>query len=92
MRGVISAREGPTIVTETNIPSGPGHCERLHRPPAPRQIFNYHLDAVTTLFLVAVVALLIVTSAREWWLVLSKRKAAVVHETPFVETALVAGD
>jgi len=26
-------------------------------------------------------------SIREWWLVLSKRKPAVVHETPFVESA-----
>jgi carbon starvation protein len=62
-------------------------------PAAARRIsFNYHLDAVITLFFMAVVALLIVTSAREWWLVLTKRKAAVVHESPFVETALVAGD
>jgi len=61
-------------------------------PDAARRVFNYHLDAVITLFFMAVVALLIFTSAREWWLVLSKRKAAVVHETPFVETALVVGD
>ena len=59
---------------------------------AARRVFNYHLDAVITLFFMAVVALLIFTSAREWWLVLSRRKAAVVHETPFVETGLVAGD
>jgi len=59
---------------------------------AARRILNYQLDAIITLFFLSVVALLIVTSAREWWLVLSKRKAAVVHETPFVETALVSGD
>ncbi len=40
----------------------------------------------------AVVAMLVITSAREWWLVLSKRKPAVVHEAPFVATTLVAGD
>ncbi len=61
-------------------------------PDAARRVFNYHLDAVITLFFMAVVALLIVTSAREWWLVLSKRKPAVVHETPFVATALMTGD
>jgi len=61
-------------------------------PDAARRVFNYHLDAWITLFFVAVVALLIITSAREWWLVLSQRKAAVVHETPFVPTALLAGD
>jgi len=60
-------------------------------PDAARRVFNYHLDAVITLFFMAVVALLIFTSAREWWLVLSKRKPAVVHETPFVQTALAAG-
>jgi carbon starvation protein len=65
---------------------------RAADPDAARRVFNYHLDAVITLFFMAVVALLILTSAREWWLVLSKRKAPVVHETPFVETALVAGD
>jgi carbon starvation protein len=61
-------------------------------PRAADRIFNAHLNAVIALFFMGVVALLIVTSAREWWLVLSKRKAPVVHETPFVETALVAGD
>jgi len=39
-----------------------------------------------------VVGVLIVTSLREWWLVLSKRKPAVVHEAPFVESVYAAGD
>ena len=60
-------------------------------PDAARRIINYHVDAWITLFFMGVVALLIVTSAREWWLVLSRRKAAVVHEAPFVATTLVAG-
>jgi carbon starvation protein len=59
---------------------------------AARLVFNDRLNAAVALFFMAVVALLIVTSAREWWLVLSKRKLAMVHEAPFVETALVAGD
>jgi len=59
---------------------------------AARRIINYHLDAWITLFFMAVVALLIFTSAREWWLVLSRRKSAVVHEAPYVTTTLVAGD
>jgi len=50
------------------------------------------LDAGITLFFMTVVAMLVCTSAREWWLVLSRRKPAVVHEAPFVPTALVAGD
>src|SRR6266849_6553973 len=61
-------------------------------PNAARLIFNDRLDAAIALFFVAVVAMLVFTSAREWWLVLSRRKPAVVHEAPFVATTLVAGD
>lgn len=61
-------------------------------PNAARLIFNDRLNAIVALFFMAVVALLIVTSAREWWLVLSRRKPAVVHEAPFVETVYAVGD
>jgi hypothetical protein len=45
-------------------------------------IFNSRLDAVVAaIFLVLVVAILAV-SAREWVLVLARRKPAVLHETP----------
>src|SRR6267378_4375188 len=57
-----------------------------------RQIFNDRLNSGIALFFMGVVALLIVTTAREWWQVLSRRKAAVMHEAAFVETALVVGD
>ena len=59
---------------------------------ASRLIFNDRLNAIVALFFMGVVAMLVFTSAREWWLVLSRRKPAVVHEAPFVETALVVGD
>ena len=55
-------------------------------PNAARLVFNDRLDAALALFFVAVVAMLVVTSAREWWLVLSRRKPAVIHEAPFVPT------
>jgi carbon starvation protein len=61
-------------------------------PNASRLIFNNQLDAVLTLFFMAVVVLVILASAREWWLVLSRRKAPLVTEAPYVETALAAGD
>ncbi|HYX81942.1 MAG TPA: carbon starvation CstA 5TM domain-containing protein, partial [Gemmatimonadales bacterium] len=61
-------------------------------PNAARLIFNDRLNAVVALFFMAVVAMLVVTSAREWWLVLSRRKPAVVHESPYVPTTLIAGD
>jgi len=59
---------------------------------AARLILNDRLDAAIALFFIAVVAMLVFTSAREWWLVLSKRKPAVIHEAAFVPTTLVAGD
>jgi len=59
---------------------------------AARMIINDRLDAALALFFMAVVAMLVFTSAREWWLVLSRRKPAVIHEAPFVPSALVAGD
>jgi carbon starvation protein len=61
-------------------------------PNAGRLIFNDRLNAIVALFFMAVVVMLVFTSAREWWLVLSRRKPAVVHESPFVETALAVGD
>jgi carbon starvation protein len=61
-------------------------------PNATRLIFNDRLNAIVALFFMAVVVMLVFTSAREWWLVLSKRKPAVVHETPYIPTTLVAGD
>jgi carbon starvation protein len=57
-------------------------------PEAARLVFNDRLNAVVALFFMAVVAMLVFTSAREWWLVLSRRKTATVHEAPFVPTMI----
>jgi carbon starvation protein len=61
-------------------------------PQVAQRIFNNTVDAGLTLFFMAIVVVVILASAREWWLILSKRKAPRVSETPFVETALAAGD
>ena len=61
-------------------------------PGAQRLVFNDRLNTFVALLFMTVVTVLIVTSVREWWLVLSKRKVAVVHEAPFVESAYAAGD
>ena len=61
-------------------------------PDAARLVFNDRLNAIVALFFMAVVAMLVFTSVREWWLVLSRRKPAMVHEAPFVPTALAAFD
>jgi carbon starvation protein len=60
---------------------------------AQRMIFNARLDAVVALVFMAVAAMVIVVSAREWLLILRKRKPVVMHEAPFVPTQLgLAGD
>jgi carbon starvation protein len=61
-------------------------------PNAARLIFNDRLNTFVALFFMAVVAILIATSAREWWLVLSRRQAAVVHEAPYVQSTYAIGD
>ena len=68
------------------VAGGPGSAN------AARLIFNDRLDAVLALAFMAVVLVVIAASAREWWLVLSKRKAAEVHEAPFVRSAYAEGD
>ena len=61
-------------------------------PNAARLIFNDQLDAGLALGFMAVVVLVIAASAREWWLVLSKRKAPAVNEAAYVESAYAIGD
>src|SRR3954469_15029413 len=59
-------------------------------PDAARLIFNDNLDAGLSVFFMLIVVVVILASAREWYLVGSRRKAANVHEAPFVETALAS--
>ena len=52
-----------------------------------RLIFNDRLDAVVTAVFMIVTVLVLLSSAREWVLILTRRKPARVKESPFVETA-----
>jgi carbon starvation protein len=52
-----------------------------------RLIFNDRLDAVVTAAFLIVTVLVVLSSAREWVLILTRRKPARVEESPFVETA-----
>ncbi len=54
-----------------------------------RLIFNDRLDAVVAVSFMLVTLLVVVASAREWLLVLTRRKPARAQESPFVETAYV---
>jgi carbon starvation protein len=57
-------------------------------PAAARQIFNDRLDAALALFFMAIVAVVLAASAREWYLVATRRKAPETREAPFVLTRL----
>jgi carbon starvation protein len=52
-----------------------------------RLIFNDRLDAAVTLTFMVITVLVLLASAREWILILTRRKPAQARETPFVETA-----
>ena len=52
-----------------------------------RLVFNDRLDAVVAIAFMVVTLLVVLASAREWLLVLTRRKPAAVKEAPFVETA-----
>jgi carbon starvation protein len=54
---------------------------------AARLIFNDRLDAVVAIAFMLVTVLVVAASAREWVLVLTRRKPATAKEAPFVETA-----
>ena len=57
-------------------------------PNASQMIFNDRVDAVLCLSFMMVVLVVIAASARECWMVVSKRKAPGVNEAPYVETRL----
>ncbi len=52
-----------------------------------RLIFNDRLDAVVALIFMVVTVMVVAASAREWILVLTRRRPASMKESPFVETA-----
>jgi carbon starvation protein len=60
-------------------------------PTAGRQIFNDYLNAVLSLFFMAVVLVVIAASAREWYLVAARKKAPRVNEAPYMPSTLVTG-
>ena len=54
-----------------------------------RLIFNDRLDAAAGLAFMTVTVLVVAASAREWVLVVTRRRPASAKESPFVETAYV---
>jgi carbon starvation protein len=56
-----------------------------------RLIFNQRLDAAVTAVLALMVMVLIVEALVQWYAILRSRRAAVLHETPYVATQWVEG-
>jgi carbon starvation protein len=60
------------------------------QPNVARMIFNDRLDAGLALFFMAIVLVVILASAKEWYLVIARRKAPRVNEAAYVESRLAA--
>ena len=81
------ARTIEAALAANTLPAGIASIEA-----ARRVIFNDKLDAVVALVFMVVVVLVIAASVREWVLVVSRRKPAVLVEAPFVVSQFAAGD
>jgi len=57
-----------------------------------RNIFNLRLDAVVTAVLAAMILVLLVEALGQWYEILSRGKAPVLQETPYVATQWAEGD
>src|SRR5262249_59246775 len=56
-----------------------------------RLIFNQRLDAVVTVVLAGMILVLLVEALIQWTAILTNRRAAVLHESPYVVTQWAAG-
>jgi carbon starvation protein len=57
-----------------------------------RVMFNQRLDAVVTAVLASMFLVLLVEAVMQWYAILARGKAAVLHETPYVATRWAEGD
>jgi carbon starvation protein len=57
---------------------------------AQRLVFNQRLDAAVTGVLACMILVLIVEALTQWYAILSRRKEAVLHESPYVATRWAA--
>jgi hypothetical protein len=56
-----------------------------------RLIFNQRLDAGVTFVLASMILILLVEALVQWYGLLSKNKASVLHETPYVVSRWAEG-
>jgi carbon starvation protein len=74
----------------TQIASGAIPADKI--AATQRLIFNNYLDAVVTAVLATMILVLIVEAIGEWIVILSGKKKAVLHESPYIATRWAEGD
>jgi hypothetical protein len=81
------ARGFADALAEGRVPAGVASAD------AARQIiFNDRLDAAVAAFFMIAVIVILAESAREWWSIMSGRKAAVSSEVPYEPALAMAMD
>ena len=76
-----------TFLSDGALPPGITSIEA-----ARRVMFNDRLNAVVASIFMAVVALVVAASLYEWYMVLTKKRPAVLREAPAMPTAYATGD
>jgi len=56
-----------------------------------RLIFNLRLDAAVTMVLALMILLMIIEALIQWYVILSRRRETVLHESPYVRTQWAEG-
>ena len=56
-----------------------------------RLMFNLRMDAVVTMVLAGMILLMLVEALTQWYGILSRRREAALHESPYVRTQWAAG-
>src|SRR5215207_4309196 len=84
---VFAANPRLGFLAHATVTAGQVASGSLDAGQAARLIFNGRLDAVVTVAFIVVTVLVLLSSAREWILILTRRKPARAQESPFVETA-----
>jgi carbon starvation protein len=56
-----------------------------------RLMFNLRLDAAVTIVLASMILLMLIEALGQWYAILSRRREATLHESPYVRTQWAEG-
>jgi carbon starvation protein len=71
------------------IASGAIHAEKIAETQ--RLMFNLRMDAAVTIVLAAMILLMLLEALTQWYGILSRRREAALHESPYVRTQWAEG-